>query len=507
MPKVQKNGKVKAPQKKESVGREVIYPVLSVNGAEVPTEQLTITCQQMKTLLGWETEKDYKARTGKDLKEYLLIDVEGNKVVCHHNDHNRPFSESWARTLAQDILNRNWAGPTTMPGETVNGETIVVGRTGRVSSGQHRGVGLILACQLWAGKNHDHWVTLWPEEPILESLVVTGVSESPHVIRTLDNVKPRSLLDVFYTSEIFVNLKTLAQKKECSRMLDNATKLLWQRTGAGSGKDKAFTGYLTHSEALGFVERHPKLLKCIKHIFEENQDRQISKQKLSPGQCAAMMYLMGSSSTDGDVYRNADPPNEKKLSWDNWDKAEEFWTLAGTSTEFKAVRSAINPVSKDNEPIKLSQSERISILCLAWENFLKGHKIKASDLQLSYHTKDDGERVLDQCYSFGGIDLGNKPGEPDEKPPSEEELEAEKERVRREKAEELAAKLKAGRRGSSSTEAKSTPRGPSSKDGKPPAPKLKPVNRKEVEAEQTRLAAEADAMVEDEEEEESDEDE
>jgi hypothetical protein len=217
-----------------------------------------ITVAKGKEILLWEAEKEYAARVKASNPAYKDVEItfpkefpahfrdeEGNLVRCWNNCKNRWFDEPRARLYAQEILQRNWAGPSTFPGETVNGETIVIGRTGIVLSGQHRLIGLVLAFQMWLGKNKLHWQKYWQEEPFLESLIVTGVSEHPCIVRTLDNVKSRTLADTLYTSEVFDGLtlpeangetqRTLRPKErmELARMLDSAVDLLWKRTGAG----------------------------------------------------------------------------------------------------------------------------------------------------------------------------------------------------------------------------------------------------------------------------------
>jgi hypothetical protein len=158
-------------------GRHVVYPEITVGKHIGPN---ALTAEQAKTLLLWETEEEYGARRLEDEpslqkddpkvtfgERYLLKDSSGQKVTCWNNSNNRPFSESWARAIAQDILNKMWR---------LNCETVIIGRTGQVLSGQHRLVGLVLAQQMRHGKNKDKWDTLWPdgEDPTLETLIAYG---------------------------------------------------------------------------------------------------------------------------------------------------------------------------------------------------------------------------------------------------------------------------------------------------------------------------------------------
>ncbi len=424
--------------------REIIYPKLQVKicCAGDDGDAPPITCEQMKKALGWETEEEYTNRmleadsdldpeTAKFGDDFLLKDEAGNKVRCWNNSINRPFTESHAKELAQDILNRRWAGPTTMPGETINCETIVIGRTGQIESGQHRGVGFVLACQRW--ERNPVWQEKWPEEPVLESLVATGASEAPQVIMTLDNVRPRTLSDIYYTSELFADLPSV-DKKECSRMGAKATDMLWKYSGSGGEGDRS-SRYQTHSESRNFLDRHSRLLKCVKHIYEENKNRTISKLKLSPGMCAALMYFMGSSTTDGNDYRAMEVRSEKKLSWTNFARATEFWVaIAKNSPEVKAVTFALNALKEVG-----TQVEKMCVLAKAWEAFVGGHTVTPSDVQLNYHTSEDGTVKLLDIPDFGGIWLAEEPEDTsDPEPPTPEEIEAEKTKKRK----KLAAKAK-----------------------------------------------------------------
>jgi hypothetical protein len=485
--------------------KEIIYPKVQ---SIVCDGKDAITVSQAKDLLGWETEKEFAARGvsesgiegakeedfgyGEEKDNYLLKDEEGNKVRCWNNSRNRPFSEPWARQLAQDILNRNFTGPTTMPGETVNGESVIISRTGQVLSAQHRLIGLVLAGQIWNGQKQGmHWHTKWATEPIIESVVVTGVSDSPQVLRTLDNVKPRTLADVFYTSEIFDNLKG-TEKKECSRMLSKAVEFLWGRT---KPSDASFSKYQTHTESRTFVDRHERLLKCLKHIFDQNKERAISKLHLSPGQCAGMLYLMGSSTSDGDAYwdkyRGDKEPTEELLSWGNWEKALDFWVHL-VKNRLPSVNKAIAYLLKGSDADSVSmggrQSEKCTVLAKAWAIYLENGEVPSEDalVPLQYQVDDKGMYHLIEEVDFGGIDLGDSSVKEPEPEISEEEVEKAKEEARKAKTESMKEKLLSAKAKKEEKEGKKA-------EGKPKTPPA--MSHKEVLAEQTRKAKEADEQL------------
>ena len=250
--------------------------------------------------------------------------------------------------------------------------------------------------------------TIWPRP------VGPAQPMSARKMRTLDKIKPRTLSEVIDASDLFKSLAP-SQRKECTRMLGKAVDLLWNRTWAGL---IPFTRGRAQNEVTDFINRHLRLLVCIKHFYEQNSPdagRAISILKLSPGQCSALMYLMGSSSSDGDGYRNADPPSEKQLDWRYWDKAEAFWVLlASGDKELNLVREALgchvdeegDRVDEDTS-IDLSQSEKLAILIKAWRHFLPGGKLTEKVVNLEYRMGENGIRCLAECPTVGGIDLGD----------------------------------------------------------------------------------------------------
>lgn len=358
--------------------KEIQFPDVELHLMDSGHEGV-ITRVQMEELLGWETEESASVRANeKDGKGNLLPVAYGNdytlkdehkcKVRCLYNANNRPFRESHARTIAQDILNSCWAGPLSMPGETVNGEAIVISKYGEIISGQHRGVGFVLACQMWAKADKDSvWRKNWPKEPVLESVVIMGISDNPKVLRTVDNVLPRSEADVIYTSDLFSTLDT-SEKRECSRMMAAAADLLWIRTGAGDAAIHQYDSLQTHSTSMAFIERHGKLKHAVAFIFQENKKvRKVSGLDLSPGQAAALLYLMAASGDDLDDYRNADPaPGEQALKLKRWKDAERFWALLLTgeagAPEMVGLRSHLATMTEGNGNAR----ERANVLCLAW---------------------------------------------------------------------------------------------------------------------------------------------
>lgn len=418
-----------------------------------------ITVEIAKQLLGWETEPDYvKRKLAEDpnykeskLKfggEYLLKDADGNKVICWNNCTNRPLTESHAASLAQDILTKNWR---------MNLENIIVSKTGLVLSGQHRLIGLILAVEGKDGwRKQQHWQQVWDEEPIIETMVAFGCEETPEVLRTLDNVKPRELDDVFYTSPLFAD-KTTEARREMSRALKYAVELLWKRTRGDGDK---FIEHQTHSASIDFLDRHPKLLAAVKHIYDEDGGKVIDVDKdeefvgkaissglrLQRGHAAALLYLMGQSRTKDavseDYYLPGAVQSEKRLDWTCWEMALQFWTdLGEQKLEWaQTVKEALACLNDPDKGFSANNREKHAVIVNAWTKY----RIKEK-FQYDKPEKLHPEFTIDEMTNrrkisaenepvLGGIDRGTLDiADVDESGLTEEQAEENKEKARVEK--------------------------------------------------------------------------
>lgn len=455
-PKPGRNGKAaKKPDAPATSTRPILYPTLSVCGIAIPEENTRINYQLAGDILGWEDENEYRARVGADSPEglvgygedFLLLDEYGVKVQCWNNGRNRPLDEGHCNKIGQDVLEREFK---------LNGETIIVGRTGLSLSAQHRLIGYRRAVQRW--RKNPAAYPKWAEEPYINALVVFGISEDADVVKTLDNVRPRTDSDVIYTSGIFdtvtvpgesagdpyvTRASTKAEKKECSRMYAAATAFLWQRTRAGGeGEDKTFQ---THSASDDFRARHPKLLDAVKYVFEQNMDRALSRLRLSPGMCAGALYLMAAGESDAKKYNAA--PDEKKLKFSRWDKAAEFWADIAKSADAQPVRNAIAALVDADDLTGGRATEKFAVLAKAWETFLASGTVTDADLAMDdcWETDGDGMRRLVDCPTFGGIDRGPalraKTEEGGDDPAEQAKT---KEQIRAEHAEEMKARVGRG---------------------------------------------------------------
>lgn len=421
---------VKAKESK-IIEREEIYPQVYVqiygNGNGNPE----MTEADAKLILGWQEETD-QIKFG---AQYMLVDNDGNKVRCYNNESypaptdkshekfsNRPYYPQISKTWESEVLLKNWK---------LNGETMIVGKTGMTLSCQHRLVGLILACQEWR-KNPDKW-SMWDKEPTISCLVVFGIEEDDETINTIDTGKTRTLTDVLFRSELIRDYKE-SDRKVLANIISFAIKTVADRTGAWVD---AFSPKRTHSEMINFLDRHSKILECCKHVFEETRPDagKTPDALISLGTAAGLMYLMGASATDPSLYTVAEMPTESSLNWDNYDKAADFWVQL-IQRKFPAIINVFGTFTRDAqaedgaETNGGTRAEMVAVIVKAWVNYIgKGAAaITEKALKLTYHV-EEGVRTLAECPTVGGIDHGNPKDKADVVPPTPEELEQRKTEV------------------------------------------------------------------------------
>lgn len=439
-----------------------------------------LTGEQAMILLDWVSEEDYN-RYNQDLfpdqvsekgqpLEYKYDGPDGvdslftdrgakpQKVRCNNVVNNRWFDDRYTKGYMQTLLKKQWAGPLTFPGETINGETGIITRTGRVDSMQKRLVALVWACQEW--EKDDYWKQWWPDgPPTMDCMIVFGVSEDPRVTRTLDLVQPRSEADQLYTGPAFRDLAK-NDKRLVSRISQTTIDLLWSRTWDGS-KENTREPIRTGIAAMGFWDRHPKMQDCVRHVFNvDYKESFLATLKLPRGLCAAALYLMAASATDRDAYIPTDgvPPDESKIDWQYLEDAKQFMTDVAKN-EFDCLKEALKALCNPNDPSQTGSTEqKFAVLALAWKNYLEGGSdikdrrravntstevngttkwdIEPYSLQ-EYYVKDGDKFIIKGLPTFGGIDLG-KPDPEANKPLSKDELE------KRKKAERDAEKVVMG---------------------------------------------------------------
>lgn len=373
--------------------REVIYPKPS---AKMAIGDDAITAERAKKLLGWQEESENIKFTA-DNGGFLLVDTRGNKIRCNNNVSNRPLYMNIVERLMQVILRKHWR---------FNGEPIIIGKTGLDLNGQHTLIALVLANQKWEDKQ-GQYQDVWPAPPTIDKLVVFGIDEDDDTVNTMDTCKPRSLFDVLCRSAFFKK-HAMKERKDLARIADFAIRTLWERTGAS---DNPFSKYRNHSESLEMIERHPTLLKCIKHIYEENgKDGKIAHY-VKPGTAAGLLYLMATCASEaeteaGDGYFQVGRL-ESALDFSMWEKACEFWVLlAGGNEKMLPIRAAIGDILKDGG----TAAECTAVIVHAWNTFSSNKKVTAEALELNYAKDTDGVPRLAGIPMVGGIDIGKAEG-------------------------------------------------------------------------------------------------
>lgn len=350
-------------------------------------ESNPLTTSMAKDLLGWEEESD-GVKFGND---YLLKDLDGKKIRCFNNPNNRPFDPILCRIWTAEILKKHWR---------LNGETIIIGRTGKIISGQHRLPALVLAEQSW--KRDEHWQNVWGEmAPTMPALIVFGVDESDATVNTVDTGKPRQASDAIYRSEIFAEHKD-AERQIRSRMLAEAVKLVWGRTGL---KDDPHTPRRTHTETFEFIDRHRRLVKATEHIREEDDGSggMISKF-INTGASAGLLYLMASSKSDPKQYFGG-PADENNADFELWDKACDFWVYFVSNKDFQPIRDAVGFIV-DPDTGRGPLTEKVAMICKCWNVYTSGDDLSDGNLKLKYETDQDGIKHLVENPRLGGIDIG-----------------------------------------------------------------------------------------------------
>lgn len=329
----------------------------------------------------------------KDLIGYLPVergqgehftDKEGNKIKLTNNPTNRPFRPNLATKWMLEMLRGKWE---------LNGEPIVVDRLGHIQSGQHRLVGFIWGSQLI---EHDEtWAHLKGKPYSLEIVVVCGVHE--RTADTLDLGQKRSLGDILYRRKEFSKDYDKHEQKHLAQVFAVSQKLLWLRLG---GKDVSHAPHFPPSEALELSANHPRLRGAVEFIHNENSAGEGSRFKpyISEGYASALLYLMGTSSSE----------SVDNLSFDNWEKAEEFWVLLASGENLSKdspILSLRNILAKSEAGSAKGRDTIVCLVAKAWNAFLAGEPLPPKNLKVKERVdKDSGKRTLAERPTFGGID-------------------------------------------------------------------------------------------------------
>lgn len=448
--------------------RKVVYP--EPKGYLAHGDK-ALTAAQFKRLLGWEEVEAPDEGCFPGL--YTLF---GKHVRLHNNTRNRRLYVGHVKELAYKILNRRWK---------LTGDTIAIGKTELIVSGQHRALALIWAAEQWKDSPQAyHWRELWPTEPTMETFMAYGVEEDDATFAAVNQGKVGTGADLLYRSD-FLSAHPPAARRDLSRVLDYAVRLLWSRLGR-AGCANPFAPYLDPAQLYDFLGRHPRLIEMAEYVYRLDRpdpsdgDTEATQAKgvgravsrwLTPGYATGLAYLMAASASDGNTYQHTEPPNERAINFERWDRTLEYWRLlAAGGEELQPVRKAIEAAARADTGAGASRAERIALLLKGWGAWLAGGGITKRDLRLRYEPilGADGA-VVGQCLIdhadnrpvLPGIDCGERPdddggdsGESPEDAGESEEPDGEalteespaEERARRQQLEEEAAAKRAEHR-------------------------------------------------------------
>lgn len=375
-----------------------------------------MTPEIMKKLLGWRSEKD-EGETKEFGTDYLFKDRNGEKIRLDNNETNRPFRLGLAMEYANEMLRGKWE---------LTGEPIIIDETDNFQSGQHRGVGLILAEQI-RKENPEPWKEYGVRGPIAISiLVVTGISQKASVVDRIDLGQKRSLGDVLYRNHEFVNEKsplTSAEQKMLNNTLANAARVVWLATG---GKLVSDAPKFFHSEALDLLERHPRLKEAVEFIVTADGEEKSIRSLVSLGTAAGMFYLMGTCETDTKKWDDGSVEEPNFKSWESKDpkdrSAETFWELfasgAGLDKDspILVLRRYLASASASGAH---ERDEIVGVIKNAWIAYYSGKKVSGVNDLKPGRVKVKEKSIIDMPH-VGGLDVHRDPPPKVEKAPKAE---------------------------------------------------------------------------------------
>ena len=472
----------------------ILHPAIR---SEVYDGDSALRAADARDMLGHQTLNEFLAEQADQHEEVSADDLKGKlelpqvtykspitkeECICWNSLFNR-FIDAQATTVIgeqrQDILTGNWAGPTTLEGETegvyggeepfslnghtylpgdkisvplgtVNGEPIIVSQRGQITSGLKRLLALIDAREEW-DRNPEKYPK-WKTEPVLETTVIYGTSDDPRIVQTNDNTHARTESHTFFVGGSAGRILGKPndsippkERNELCRAFQGAVDFLWRRATVGK-----YWGFKTNRTAQEFADAHPMLYKCLKFIYQNNNKKNswaLSRGlRITPGVLAAVMYLMAQGRSEAHKWRNG-PATEKKLDKSLWGQAESYWSgMAKPDKEGKLFVMTSDIIaalhSLEDEGLGGRISEKLCVIANSWALYLEGtKKFSEENLTLKYGRDAKGNVVIIDAPDFGGIDRGPQFSAPaesgeddeDEELP-EEEMEARK--VEAKKAEE-----------------------------------------------------------------------
>lgn len=344
-----------------------------------------LSTEDIKKILGW-TVVD---------KGHLFVDREGNKIALKNNSKNRPFRMSLADRWSNEFLRNKWEP---------NGEPLIIDSAGQVQSGQHRGIGAVLAEQT-RKENPDPWKRYGTRGPIMwPTIIVEGISTKKEVADTIDGGQKRSLGDVLFRNHEFKGSKKEQQK--LANVLSGATRLCWIRVG---GKTVSDAPHFPHTEALDFIKHNPKLRDAVEYVVNEDggsgaEGRRITSL-VSLGYAAGLMYLMGTAKTK---LAKVEEEGPSAISTSLWSKAEKFWAEFASGANLAKDSPVLvlrNLLVKIDAGSGSGRDETLAIIVKAWNAWVDGVAVESKDIKVKKTKTEDGRFKLAETPRIGGLDV------------------------------------------------------------------------------------------------------
>jgi hypothetical protein len=230
--------------------------------------------------------------------------------ILSRNDKNRQIATGIVSKYVRDMEEGRWA---------LNGQTIKIGKTGRLLDGQHRLTASVKSNKPFVG------------------IIVRGLDEA--VFDTFDVGNKRSFADI------------LSDMGEINTaLLAGAIRQVWQLE---NGFVQARTVSPSVNELLDTLERHPEIRASVNY---GNNFRKLG----SPSQLAALHYCFRRADR-----QNADEFIERLVHGDNLERGSPVLALRDTLIE-----------DRNNPKRRIGVAERVAITIKAWNHFLAGTDVK-----------------------------------------------------------------------------------------------------------------------------------
>ena len=419
-----------------------------------------LTVEEAMEFLGWEVVEDgfFHLRDENGAKVRLNNCL---KIVDGKMQTNRPFRIGLAKRYQSEHLRHEWK---------LNGQTFIFDWDGICHNGQHSLVGFVLAEQarFLDKKVHkadkvgwkDKCKLLWGHGGKLTCpcIIVKGID--PAVADTLDLGLKRTLGDLFFRDAKFWNGLMLGMgpatssgltssstpgaakgghsvggvkdqqpakgkgkagarkealapppmsektRRTLCNILANAARLVWLRAG---GRNISDAPHFPHSEAVHFVQDHPKLEEAVLYIWgleggTGKGGRKISRFTGALGVAAGVYYLMATSATDPDEFAES---GAAALNFDNEAKTKKFWAALAEGTKLEGS----DPVYLLREQLPsmpsgsaMERDEKVAMIVKAFNRWMDKLPSKLGDITVKKETKD-GRTKLIEAPKLGGLDI------------------------------------------------------------------------------------------------------